>query len=68
MWVGCFWLQAIAQQSIAANHTSVGALLDDVRQRLASTYPEYIDNSETPQWIFNNAGGAMGSMLVLHAR
>jgi C-8 sterol isomerase len=39
-------------------------LVPQLADRLAERYPGHI---RTPDWVFNNAGGAMGSMLVLHA-
>lgn len=36
-----------------------------IRRELSERYPGYI--LPNPEWIFNNAGGAMGQMLVLHA-
>lgn len=38
--------------------------IDSVVQQLRSKYPAHV--LKDPQWVFNNAGGAMGSMLVLH--
>lgn len=40
-------------------------MIEELRGQLSARYPGHIlQNSE---WIFNNAGGAMGQMLVLHA-
>lgn len=33
-------------------------------RELSARYPGHID--EKPKWLFNNAGGAMGMMLLLH--
>jgi C-8 sterol isomerase len=33
--------------------------------KLRAAHPEFIEPAG--EWIFNNAGGAMGSMLILHA-
>lgn len=33
--------------------------------KLKAAHPEFI--APQGEWIFNNAGGAMGSMLILHA-
>lgn len=38
--------------------------IESVVTRLNQRYPGKI--LPNPQWMFNNAGGAMGSMLVLH--
>ncbi len=40
-------------------------LLPELVKRLDGRYPGHID-TELP-WVFNNAGGAMGAMAVLHA-
>ncbi len=40
-------------------------MIDGIRARLGERYPGHI--LERSDWIFNNAGGAMGQMLVLHA-
>ena len=38
--------------------------VDAVLSGLRKEYPDHI--LDEPEWMFNNAGGAMGSMLVLH--
>lgn len=41
------------------------AMIEEIRARLSERYPGHI--LQDSDWIFNNAGGAMGQMLVLHA-
>eukprot|EP00045_Choanoeca_perplexa_P006684 m.57577 g.57577 ORF g.57577 m.57577 type:complete len:238 (+) comp13735_c0_seq1:86-799(+) len=58
-------LQAISKRAIARHGNSdVKALVNDVVAQLRLEYGEHIIGE--PEWMFNNAGGAMGSMLVLH--
>ncbi|SCV03924.1 LAME_0H14334g1_1 [Lachancea meyersii CBS 8951] len=66
-------LETIANRVIAT-HKSLGedstteALLKDVREELAEYYgDQYINKYVKEEWVFNNAGGAMGQMLILHA-
>jgi C-8 sterol isomerase len=40
-------------------------IIENLVESLAARYPGHIMRDE--QWIFNNAGGAMGMMRVLHA-
>ena len=40
-------------------------IIATVHRELLARYPGHI--REKPQWALNNAGGAMGAMLVLHA-
>lgn len=63
----------IAKTAVSANHSSTQALMEDIFTRLRAEHPsisrtlnshEITDKSE---WMFNNAGGAMGSMFILHA-
>ncbi|CCF60303.1 hypothetical protein KAFR_0J02390 [Kazachstania africana CBS 2517] len=60
--------------SVIAKHNSSDAIVDvssllvDIRTELASHYgPEYINEYVEEEWVFNNAGGAMGQMIILHA-
>jgi C-8 sterol isomerase len=55
-------LQEIAQRAIGK---PTDLLFRQVIDDLAERYPGHIDRH--PEWIFNNAGGAMGAMIVLHA-
>jgi C-8 sterol isomerase len=42
-------------------------MIPAITRALASEYPGHILPEASHRWILNNAGGAMGSMLVLHA-
>jgi C-8 sterol isomerase len=61
-------LQSIARTAVARNGTA-DEVVADVVSALQQRYPKHI--VQTPladmEWLFNNAGGAMGSMVVLHA-
>jgi len=40
----------------------------EVHRMLYARYPKWVRDPELPDlWLFNNAGGAMGSMTILHA-
>ncbi len=43
------------------------AMIERIASDLSERYPGHIVPPADRQWIFNNAGGAMGQMMVLHA-
>ncbi|CAG98075.1 C-8 sterol isomerase ERG2 [Kluyveromyces lactis] len=46
----------------------VKVMLKDLRDALAKHYgDDYINQWVDEEWVFNNAGGAMGQMIILHA-
>lgn len=46
----------------------IKAVLHEIRDSLASHYGDNLINKYVEEdWVFNNAGGAMGQMLILHA-
>eukprot|EP00056_Hartaetosiga_gracilis_P005403 m.84373 g.84373 ORF g.84373 m.84373 type:complete len:220 (-) comp12154_c2_seq5:3344-4003(-) len=59
-------LQKLSKEAIAETRDSddIDGLVDTLLAKLHSEYGEHI--LAKPEWMFNNAGGAMGSMLVLH--
>lgn len=58
-------LQAIAKTAIAQHPGNSTGIVNAVIAAVRAKYGKHmLDNDE---WIFNNAGGAMGSMVVLHA-
>ena len=56
------YMQEIARSAIAAHPSNVSAVVASVVLQLQQTYPGHI--FDEPQWMFNNAGGAMGSMYA----
>lgn len=60
-------LQALAKVGIekAGPNATADAVVSAVINEVHKAYPDYVVN--TGEWLFNNAGGAMGSMTVLHA-
>jgi C-8 sterol isomerase len=60
-------MQRIARTAIAVSHAegdNMTRTTELVVSGLREKYPGYIHDD--PPWMFNNAGGAMGAMLVLH--
>jgi C-8 sterol isomerase len=57
-------LKQVAGEALAKGLT-IEELVKAITKDLADRYPSHIDRS--PAWVFNNAGGAMGSMCVLHS-
>lgn len=59
-------LQQIAQANIEkyAGKNDTKGMMENIALDLEAKYPGHINLKE--EWVFNNAGGAMGSMWVLH--
>ncbi|KAI7902950.1 ERG2/sigma1 receptor-like protein [Cokeromyces recurvatus] len=58
-------LQEIAQRNIAKYSEDTHEMITHIAEDLEKEYPGHITLKE--EWVFNNAGGAMGSMWILHA-
>lgn len=53
---------------VTQKENSTEGLLRSLRDELANHYgPEFINEYKPEDWVFNNAGGAMGQMIILHA-
>lgn len=52
-------------QTVLARKLSSKETFQAIADELARRYPGHINTK--PEWVFNNAGGAMGAMWVLHA-
>lgn len=57
-------LQKVAQKNIALYSHDTHLMMTKLAEDLAQEYPGHIRLTE--EWVFNNAGGAMGSMWILH--
>ncbi|KAF3913134.1 hypothetical protein AA313_de0202534 [Arthrobotrys entomopaga] len=65
-------LQEISKESIALYGDDSGnynrtALFNDLSARLKKEYPKYVTEINWDEWVFSNAGNAMGAMVLLHA-
>ncbi|KAI8979528.1 ERG2/sigma1 receptor-like protein [Mycotypha africana] len=58
-------LQEIAQKNIELYKNDTNLMIQNVAYDLEKKYPGHI--SVKQDWVFNNAGGAMGTMWILHA-
>ncbi|PRT56149.1 C-8 sterol isomerase [Wickerhamiella sorbophila] len=63
-------LQQICQEALASLDIDAPAqkIMEKTHTLLKKEYPEFIVDELRPEdWVFNNAGNAMGSMIILHA-
>lgn len=59
-------LQQLAQENIAAyDGNNTQALITNLVAALDAKYPGHMNLKQ--EWVFNNAGGAMGAMYIIHA-
>ncbi|KAI0596540.1 ERG2/sigma1 receptor-like protein [Biscogniauxia sp. FL1348] len=58
-------LHDLAKRSIGTHGNDTRAMVNDIVSELHAKYPDNINLDE--EWIFNNAGGAMGAMYIIHA-
>lgn len=59
-------LHQVSQQAISAHGNDTRAVVDYIVRELDQKLDgKYLNKHE--EWIFNNAGGAMGAMYIIHA-
>ncbi|PFH56491.1 hypothetical protein XA68_16432 [Ophiocordyceps unilateralis] len=58
-------LRHVAASGVATRGNDSRAVVAAVVAELAERYPAHVTRKE--EWVFNNAGGAMGALTVLHA-
>lgn len=62
-------MHELAQDAIAANPNNTSGMINHIVTNLTATYPstQIRLNTDSSEWMFNNAGGAMGAMYIIHA-
>ncbi|KAF9739545.1 Squalene epoxidase [Paraphaeosphaeria minitans] len=58
-------LHILSKSAIAAHGNDTRAVVDYIVEHLAKTHPSHVNVQE--EWVFNNAGGCMGAMTIIHA-
>jgi C-8 sterol isomerase len=58
-------LHQVAKQALKDHPDDVHAVVTSIVRQLDKLHPGHINTNE--EWVFNNAGGAMGAMYLLHA-
>lgn len=59
-----------ALQNLPIENLNTTILLTDLLERIKVAYPDtqvQTDFLDRDEWVWNNAGGAMGSMYIIHA-
>jgi len=60
-------LHELSKDAIAAHPDDTAKIIDHIVTNLTATYGAKHINQRQDEWVFNNAGGAMGAMYVIHA-
>ncbi|KAI1462369.1 ERG2 and sigma1 receptor-like protein [Annulohypoxylon moriforme] len=62
-------LHDVARRGIAAGGNDTSKIVESIVTELKQSHPSHVnDKWNVPEeWFFNNAGGAMGSMYIIHA-
>ncbi|TFK37332.1 ERG2/sigma1 receptor-like protein, partial [Crucibulum laeve] len=62
-------LHELAQDAIASSPNDTSGMIQHIVKNLTDTYPstQIRLNPDSSEWVFNNAGGAMGAMYLIHA-
>lgn len=58
-------LHDLSKRAVAQHGNSTKDMVSYIVAELNDKYPGYINLEE--DWMFNNAGGAMGAMYIIHA-
>jgi len=65
------FLHELARDAIAASPGNTEGMIQHIVTNLTSTFPQLSNqialNTDSSEWVFNNAGGAMGAMYIIHA-
>jgi C-8 sterol isomerase len=63
-------MHALTQEAVARYPNDMPAMVGHITSALAAQHPDWTINTDfedQANWVFNNAGGAMGSMFIIHA-
>ncbi len=64
-------LHELAQAAVRAHPDDIHSIIPYIVSNLTAEYPASSNkialNLDTPEWMLNNAGGAMGGMYIIHA-
>lgn len=62
-------LHELQLSALSASPNNTAGMISHILANLTATYPttRLSINTDSSEWVFNNAGGAMGAMYVIHA-